>query len=97
MGRNYPTSMAVMRGVKAEGGWGVVFAEQCDFHHSTDNPRNVRLWDKQDLPILERMVEQVHQHGSLAGLMLAHNGHITPNQIGREKPLSPSGGPSSAG
>ena len=93
MGRTYPTSMAVMRGVKAEGGWGVVFAEQCDYHHTTDNPRNVRLWDKQDIPILARMTEQVHEHGSLAGLMLAHNGYVTPNIISRELPFSPSGGP----
>ena len=90
MGRNYPTAMAVMRGVKAEGGWGVVFAEQCDFHFTSDNPRNVRLWDGQDVPILARMVEQVHKHGALAGLMLAHNGYVTPNLISREPPFSPS-------
>ena len=91
MGRNYPTAMAVMRGVKAEGGWGVVFAEQCDFHFTTDNPRNVRLWDEQDIPILERVTDRIHAHGSLAGLMLAHNGYITPNLISRETPLSPTG------
>ena len=91
MGRNYPTAMAVMRGVKAEGGWGVVFAEQCDFHFTTDNPRNVRLWDEQDIPLLQRVTDQIHEHGSLAGLMLAHNGYITPNLISRETPLSPTG------
>jgi len=93
MGRNYPTSMAAMRGVKAEGGWGVVFAEQCDFHYTSDNTRNVRLWDEQDIPILARMTDMVHSHGSLAGLMLAHNGFVTPNIISRELPYSPSGGP----
>jgi len=93
MGRNHPTSMAVMRGVKAEGGWGVVFAEQCDYHHTSDNVRNVRLWDEQDIPILQRMTEMIHEHGSLAGLMLAHNGYVTPNVISREVPFSPSGGP----
>lgn len=93
MGRNYPTAMAVMRGTKAEGGWGVVFAEQCDFHHTSDNTRNVRLWDEQDIPILARMTDMVHEHGSLAGLMLAHNGYVTPNIISRELPFSPSGGP----
>ncbi|MEM7545173.1 MAG: FAD-dependent oxidoreductase [Pseudomonadota bacterium] len=93
MGRTYPTSMAAMRGVKAEGGWGVVFAEQCDFHFTSDNPRNVRLWDEQDIPILGRMTDMVHEHGSLAGLMLAHNGFITPNIISRELPYLPSGGP----
>ncbi|MEM7547924.1 MAG: FAD-dependent oxidoreductase [Pseudomonadota bacterium] len=92
MGRNYPTAMAAMRGVKAEGGWGVVFAEQCDFHFTSDNPRNVRLWDEQDIPILARMTDMVHAHDSLAGLMLAHNGFVTPNIISRETPFSPSGG-----
>ncbi|MBC6440595.1 MAG: NAD(P)-binding protein [Rhodospirillales bacterium] len=90
MGRNYPSPWAVMRGIKAEGGWGVVFAEQCDMHHSTDNVRNVRIWDKQDTVIVGRMVEEVHAHGSLAGLMLAHNGFVTPNLISRETPLAPS-------
>ena len=93
MGRSYPTSMAAMRGVKAEGGWGVVFAEQCDFHYTSDNTRNVRLWDEQDIPILARMTDMVHAHDSLAGLMLAHNGFVTPNIISRELPFSPSGGP----
>ncbi len=32
MGRAWPTPMAVMRGVKAEGGWAVVCTEQCDIH-----------------------------------------------------------------
>ena len=94
MGRNYPTPMAVMRGIKAEGGWSVVFTEQCDIHYTTDSPRNIRLWDRQDLAILARMTEQVHAHGSLAGIMLAHNGYITPNLISREAPLSPSVRPS---
>ncbi len=92
MGRNYPTPMAVMRGIKAEGGWSVVCTEQCDIHYSTDNPRNVRLWDEGDIPALARMADAVHEHDSLAGILLAHNGYITPNSISREIPLSPSGG-----
>ncbi len=36
MGRVFPTSMAHMRGMKAEGGWGIVATEQCDIHHSAD-------------------------------------------------------------
>ena len=94
MGRNYPTPMAAMRGVKAEGGWAVVFTEQCDIHPTTDSARNVRLWDEQDFPILAQMVDRVHEQGSLAGVMLAHNGYITPNLISRELPLSPSLRPS---
>jgi len=63
MGRNYPGPLIEMRGVKAEGGWGVVFNEQCDFHYSTDNPRNVRLWDEQDLPLHEAVVAGMEDSG----------------------------------
>ena len=50
MGRLHPTSMAVMRGVKAEGGWAVVSTEQCDIHPTTETAREVRLWDERDIP-----------------------------------------------
>ena len=48
MGRAYPTPMAAMRGVKAEGGWAVVFTELADIHHSSDsisarNERHVHM------------------------------------------------------
>ena len=40
MGRTHPTAMAVMRGVKAEGGWAVLCTEQCDIHSDDgDQPR----------------------------------------------------------
>jgi dimethylamine/trimethylamine dehydrogenase len=89
MGRNYPSPMAAMRGTKAEGGWAVVFTELADIHHTSDSPRNVRLWDKEDFPILAPMVERVHEHGSLAGIQLAHLGFVSANLIGRETPLAP--------
>ena len=90
MGRNYPSPMAAMRGTKAEGGWAVVFTELADIHHTSDSPRNLRLWDEEDFPILAPMVERVHEHGSLAGIQLAHLGFASANLIGRETPLSPS-------
>ena len=36
MGYHRPQMMAVMRGVKAEGGWGVVCTEYCSIHASSD-------------------------------------------------------------
>ena len=36
MGRTFPSSMAAMRGVKAEGGWAVVSTEQIDIHPTSD-------------------------------------------------------------
>ncbi len=93
MGRAHPTAMAVMRGIKAEGGWAVVCTEQCDIHVTTDTEREVRLWDDRDIPYLARMADQVHEHGALAGLELTHMGYYTSNYIGREIPMAPTARP----
>ncbi len=93
MGRTHPTAMAVMRGIKAEGGWAVVCTEQCDIHVTTDVEREVRLWDDRDIPYLARMADQVHRHGALAGLELTHMGYYTANYMGREIPMAPSARP----
>jgi dimethylamine/trimethylamine dehydrogenase len=83
--------MAHMRGVKAEGGWGIVCTEQCDIHHSADiTPyTETRLWDDGDIPYLARMTEAVHAHGSLAGIELVHNAHAAGNLYSREVPIGP--------
>ena len=93
MGRLHPTSMAVMRGVKAEGGWAVVSTEQCDIHPTTETDREVRLWDERDIPTLARMTELVHRHGSLASIELTHMGHHASNLTSREVPMAPSARP----
>ncbi|WP_079064416.1 FAD-dependent oxidoreductase [Streptomyces sp. NRRL F-4489] len=90
MGRAYPSPMAAMRGVKAEGGWGVVCTEQCDIHYSGQHQRELRLWDAQDIPALARTTEQIHAHGALAGVELAHNGGHVANLESRAVPLAPS-------
>ena len=88
-----PRGHAAMRGMKAEGGWAVVCTEETEIHPSSDlSPYSVqRLWDQRDIPALALMTEAVHQHGSLAGIQLAHNGHHAPNLFSRIPPLSPSG------
>ena len=93
MGRKHPTAMAVMRGVKAEGGWAVVCTEQCDIHVTSDSEREIRLWDDRDIPYLARVAEQVHRHGGLAGIEPTHMGYHAGNFIGREIPMAPSGRP----
>ena len=93
MGRTYPTSMARMRGMKAEGGWAVVCTEQCDIHWTSESPREIRMWDDQDMPYLARMVEEVQKHGALASLQLVHMGHYGRNIYSREPTMSPSGRP----
>ena len=93
MGRHWPTPMAVMRGVKAEGGWAVVCTEQCDIHPTSNVTKEIRLWDERDIPYLARMTDMVHAHGSLAGVELVHSGHRVGNMESREIPLAPSARP----
>jgi len=91
MGTQYPSSMAAMRGVKAEGGWGVVCTEECDFHHTGDVTPAIeaRLWTEQDIPIMARMVESVKRHGSLAGCELVYGGMAGHNLYSRDIAMAP--------
>ncbi|HYB08666.1 MAG TPA: FAD-dependent oxidoreductase [Alphaproteobacteria bacterium] len=91
MGRSFPSSMARMRGTKAEGGWAIVCTEQCDIHWTSDTVREIRLWDDRDIPYLARMVEEVHAHDSLAAIELVHMGYYGRNLLSRESTMSPSG------
>ena len=52
MGYRDATSLAMMRAVKAEGGWAVVCTEQTEIHPSADiSPFiELRIWDDQDMP-----------------------------------------------
>jgi dimethylamine/trimethylamine dehydrogenase len=92
MGHRDPTAHAVMRGVKAEGGWAVVCTEEVDFHADSDTSGFIegRLWDDCDIPMHERLVAQVHAHDSLAGIELVHNGMASANLYGRVPPAGPS-------
>ncbi len=91
MGYHMPKSLAAMRGMKAEGGWGVVCTEEVEIHHSSDISTSFegRIWDDKDIPALALMVDSVHQHGSLAGIQLVHSGHNSPNLISRTVNLGP--------
>jgi dimethylamine/trimethylamine dehydrogenase len=97
MGRTFPSSMAAMRGVKAEGGWAVVSTEQIDIHPTSDiTPATEgRLWSDKDIPYLARMCDAIHEHGALASIELVHNGNIAPNLYSREVPLFPTHIPAS--
>ncbi len=91
MGRMFPDSMIEMRGMKAEGGWGIVTTEQCDFHPTGDvQPfTETSMWDDGDLHYLAAMVDAVHEHGSLAGIELVHNGQDSGCLYSREVPIGP--------
>jgi dimethylamine/trimethylamine dehydrogenase len=91
MGRMFPNAMIAMRGMKAEGGWGIVCTEQCDFHVTGDTQAytETNLWDDGDEVYLGRMAEAVQRHGSLAGVELVHNGQDSGNLYSREVPIGP--------
>lgn len=95
MGHQYPSSMAEMRGIKAEGGWGVVCTEQVEIHHSSELSPVIegRLWDDADLPMFRRMTEKIHAHGGLAGIEPCYDGLAAPNRYSREIPMGPSARP----
>jgi len=95
MGRVYPSSMAEMRRVKAEGGWAVICTEEVEIHPSADHApwSGGRLWDDRDIPVLARMCEGIHEFGSLAGIELNHAGQMAANRYSREAPMAPSHAP----
>jgi len=93
MGRAFPTPSAVSRGIKAEGGWAVVCTEQCDIHQTGNILSQVRLWDEKDIAPLARAADQIHAHGSLAGIELVHNGYRVANFESRDTPIAPSARP----
>ena len=90
-GHRMPRGLAAMRGIKAEGGWGVVCTEEVEIHHSSDlSPYfEGRLWSDEDIPALALMAEAVHAHGALAGIELAYNGLDANNLYTRAVSMAP--------
>ncbi|MGE5731748.1 MAG: NADH:flavin oxidoreductase, partial [Gemmatimonas sp.] len=91
LGYRMPRGLAAMRGMKAEGGWGVVCTEEVEIHHSSDLSPYIegRLWSDDDVPAMALMAESVHRHGALAGIQLAYNGINATNLYSRTAPLGP--------
>ena len=89
------SAAAAMRGIKSEGGWGVVFTEQCEMHHSSEITPfiELRLWEDKDIPMLAKMADSMKEHGALAGIQLAYPGINGPNLYTREVPLAVSAAP----
>jgi len=86
-----PSAVAEMRGVKAEGDWGVIFTGQCEMHHTSEITPfiELRLWDDADLPAIAKMAGRMKSHGALAGIQLAHSWINGPNLYTKEVPLAP--------
>ena len=99
MGNLRPRMLAAMRGVKAEGGWGVVCTEYCSIHPSTDDLPHpyASLWGQADIKSHALMTEKVHEFGALAGVELWAGGASAANLMTREVPLGVTGMPNLAG
>ena len=95
LGSLKPEASAALRGVKAEGGWGVVCTEYCSIHPSSDDSPYgfLTLWDEDDVKALSLIADAIHAHGSLAAVELWHGGNHSANRYSREPLLSPSGRP----
>lgn len=89
MGWRRPRTLAAMRGVKAEGGWGVVNTEYCSIHPTSDNDNYAycALWDDSDIRAHRLMTDAVHAHGALAGVELWAGGGMIVNHATRLPPM----------
>ncbi len=90
-----PSAAAEMRASKAEGGWGVIFTEQCEMHHTSEITPfiELRLWEDKDIPMLRKMSDRMKEHGALAGIQLAYSGVNGPNLYSKEVPMAVSAHP----
>jgi dimethylamine/trimethylamine dehydrogenase len=91
LGWQRPQAGAALRGVKAEGGWGVVCTEYCSIHPSSDDSPHafLTLWEDADIPPLALTAEAIHRHGSLAGIELWHGGAHASNRMTRMPGIAP--------
>ncbi len=95
MGYAMPQTLAAMREVKAEGGWGVVCTEYASLHITSDDAPypSCSLWDEDDVRVMATIAEAIHRHGALAGTQPWHGGLYAANKLTRELPLAPSSQP----
>ncbi|MDH3466811.1 MAG: FAD-dependent oxidoreductase [Gammaproteobacteria bacterium] len=94
-----PRMVAALRGMKAEGGWGVVCTEYCSIHPTSDDLPHpyASLWDRGDIKAHALMTEQVHAHGALAGVQLWYGGARSANLFTNEVAMDVSSRPNSIG
>jgi dimethylamine/trimethylamine dehydrogenase len=94
-----PRMVAALRGIKAEGGWGVVCTEYCSIHPASDDLPHpyASLWDQGDIRAHSLMTEMVHEHGSLAGAELWVGGARSTNLFTNEVAMDVANMPNSIG
>ncbi len=86
MGHLRPRTLAEMRRVKAEGGWGVICTEYNSIHPSSDDlpTPSASLWNDSDIRAHRLMTDMVHEHGALAGAELWYGGSRSANLMTRQ-------------
>lgn len=91
LGWQRPRASAALRGMKAEGGWGVVCTEYCSIHPTSDDSPYafLTLWEEDDIAPLAATAEAIHAHGSLAGIELWHGGAHASNRMTRVPGVAP--------
>ena len=70
-----------MRNIKSEGGWGVVFTEQVEMHHTSEITPYIelRLWDDRDIKIVSKMADKIHNYDTpYEFLKILKKTHATP-------------------
>ena len=99
LGRLRPRMLAALRGMKAEGGWGVVCTEYCSIHPASDDFPHpyASLWNRDDIESHALMTEAVHRHGALAGVGLWAGGARAANLYTREVSVDVTSMPNPAG
>ncbi|WP_306116036.1 MULTISPECIES: FAD-dependent oxidoreductase [unclassified Roseovarius] len=99
MGHLRPRTLAAMRGVKAQGGWGVVCTEYNSIHPTSDDlPHpSASLWDDSDVRAHSLMTDVVHEHGALAGAELWYGGARSANLMTRLPSMDVASMPNLAG
>ena len=93
MTNSMPHMRAAFRGMKAEGGWGVVCTGYVSIDPGSDDAPlpYATLWDDDDVRSHALVTEAVHRHGALAGIELWHGGGSVMNRLTRLPTMSPSG------
>jgi 2,4-dienoyl-CoA reductase-like NADH-dependent reductase (Old Yellow Enzyme family) len=77
---------------RARGGAGVVIAGQAQVHPTSayQMANNAVAWEEASVPHFATLTAQVHEHGALAFLQLAHNGGVTHGNWSKLPALAPS-------
>ncbi|HUL47783.1 MAG TPA: FAD-dependent oxidoreductase [Steroidobacteraceae bacterium] len=93
MTNSMPHMRAAFRGMKAEGGWGVVCTGYVSIDPGSDDAPlpYATLWDDDDVRSHALMTDAVHAQGALAGIELWHGGGSVMNRLTRLPTMSPSG------